>query len=228
MSSSGRTIKVDWFGDSIGMGFEMMTGPETPETHKSDPIKIGLEAALGKNPLDLRRCCLPARTINLDDPSLPHFSTDPEAFNCAKAIDSCFAERLPNYAVLQLGTNDLRKYHGQTVEQVGDAMAEMIDSVKDVCMPIVVAPPLMNFRKKLKSNFLEPYYGNCENSPSLLSKLYKALARQKEVGFYDATRLGNPGAGDGVHLDWDQSCDLGYWIGREIMRIDAKGHQEQF
>mmetsp|Transcript_19117 Transcript_19117/g.27710 ORF Transcript_19117/g.27710 Transcript_19117/m.27710 type:complete len:167 (+) Transcript_19117:841-1341(+) len=148
-------LRIHWYGDSIGMEFTMITEAKVPPIHRGDPIKTGLEAGLGGNKLHF---CHPACTINQDDPSLPHFSKNPADFNCAKEMDKRLVQGRPNYAILQQGTNDLRAYHRQSVKDVEKAMARLIDQAKQVCMPIVVAPPLMSFSEGLRSDFLEPYY----------------------------------------------------------------------
>ncbi len=193
------------YGDSLTWGYE----PETKGRHRRDDRwPVVLQALLGTE-AEVVAEGLNGRTTTFDDPLVEADR------NGARVLSTVLSSHAPiDLVVLMLGTNDMKpSIHGNPfLAQRG--MRRLVEIIRSHAYPagerepeiLLVVPPAVGATENVE--FRELYAG-AEASSKRLAGLYEALAEELGCGFLDAGTVARAHPADGVHLDAENTRNIG-------------------
>lgn len=198
------------FGDSLTWGADPATGLRHPEEWRW-PEVLENELADGYRVISEG---LGGRTTCHDD------HTGPCCRNGARALPVALASHMPlDLVIVMLGTNDLKPAHGGRAEAAVSGMrrlAEIVETFpykprRSVPKFLLVAPPACTSERA----------GRSLAEAARLSPLYRALAEEIGVHFFDAGTVATASSIDGVHLDREQTRAIGRALAAPVRRLLA-------
>jgi lysophospholipase L1-like esterase len=162
---------------------------------------------------------LGGRTTAFDD------HTAAEDRNGARVLPTLLGSHSPlDLVVILLGTNDLKpSIHGSpAVAQRG--MARLVQIVRGHPYPmgaappriLLVSPPLMN---RIDDPRLPGVYAAGNEASKAMASFYAELAEVEGCGFFDAAAVAVPSSADGVHLDAQNTRNIGEALAPSVRRM---------
>lgn len=156
---------------------------------------------------------LGGRTTNLDDPD--------SIKNGLTYLIPCLKSHTPlDYIVIMLGTNDFKFRFKRTAEDVANAIAGMIDTVKSMsdAKILIVSPATINPSAPRFDEFYSEYYdGSAGEKSTALGDKLQTVARMHNCLYLDAATIVKTGE-DGVHLDQASLNRLSNEISKTLMQ----------
>lgn len=129
-------------------------------------------------------------------------------------IDDVINEYNPNYIIIMLGTNDIKKCNAKTENDVKNSMSMLLNKIKLYNTKIILVSPI-----HLSSNIEildKDYDDNSYNLSLKLKKIYFELSQKYNALFLDASIYSNPGI-DGQHLTKQGHINLGNALAEVIL-----------
>jgi lysophospholipase L1-like esterase len=154
---------------------------------------------------------LPGRTIARDDLVMGEYR------NALRALRAALESHRPlQRIVFMLGTNDLKAQFAATAQQIADGLHALIDITQASALPnmpapaiLVVCPPPIAQRGCLA----EKFSGGAAKAAAM-APLFRAVAAQRGVEFFDAGSVASVSASDGIHMDVAAHAALGEALAR--------------
>jgi lysophospholipase L1-like esterase len=147
-----------------------------------------------------------------------------EASPGRRALDylrPCLMSHQPlDVLIVELGTNDIKKRFGATVQSIAKSMEALIAVARGVPMTspddrkfeiVIVAPPGIG---TLKPPFAADFPEDVTAKAAALAPEYKALAARTGCHFFDAGAIVTAPATDGLHLETEEHRTLGTALAR--------------
>jgi lysophospholipase L1-like esterase len=193
------------YGDSLTWGYDA----ETQGRHRhQDRWPNVIRAALGHG-VEVVAEGLSGRTTAFDDPLV---AADR---NGVRILPTILSSHAPiDLVVLMLGTNDMKpSMHGNPfLAQRG--VRRLIEIIRTHDYPagdrapeiLLVAPPVIGPTDNVE---FRAVYAGGEASSKRLADLYEALADEAGCGFFDAGTVASAAPFDGVHLDAENTRNIG-------------------
>jgi len=165
---------------------------------------------------------LNGRTIMWDSPLAPHR-------NGQTYLVPCLLSHAPvDLVTIMLGTNDLKRIYGLTAAEIASAAMTLVGIAQaslagpDATPPrvLLVAPvPLgeITARSELWG------FGESRSQSQELARLYRLVADDLGVGFFDAGSVGQTSPQDGVHIDLASHARLGAALAEAVQAELARG-----
>lgn len=203
------------YGDSLTWGYNA----EGPSRHAlADRWPSVLQAELG-SAVHVIPEGLNGRTTAFDD------SLAGADRNGAKILPTVLTTHAPlDLVILFLGANDMKPWiHGNPVA-AKQGIQRLIDIVRGHDYPfdapppkiLIVAPPAVS--RTENSEFKEMFAGG-DAASKRLAPLYKALADEIGCGFFDAGMVAVTTPLDGVHLDAENTRNIGKALAAPVREI---------
>lgn len=194
------------YGDSLTWGYDAASlGRHALENRWPSVLK----AALGDDGIEVIAEGLNGRTTAFDD----HLAGADR--NGARLLPTILTSHAPiDLIVIMLGANDMKPWiHGNPVA-AKQGMQRLIDIVRGHDYPfdwaapqiLLVAPPAVS--RTDNAEFKEMFAGGDEASKRLAPQ-YSALADEAGCGFFDAGTVATTTPLDGVHLDAENTRNIG-------------------
>lgn len=158
-----------------------------------------------------------ARTLSLDDPTVPRRIGSADAFNGRKALQNHLNSSTFAAVVLALGTNDLRNPHNRTKHEILTDLSNLVSDIRrahEDTHVILVSPPRINLDFINEYHF--PFVSHCAHRPDEVFPIYEYVAQRFGVSLFDGRKLGLPQSGDGVHLSTGQNRLYAQQLIREL------------
>jgi len=194
------------YGDSLTWGYDAASlGRHALE----DRWPSVLKAALDDDDIEVIAEGLNGRTTAFDD----HLAGADR--NGARLLPTILTSHAPiDLIVIMLGANDMKPWiHGNPVA-AKQGMQRLIDIVRghdypfdwDAPQILLMAPPAVS--RTENAEFKEMFAGGDEASKRLAPQ-YSALADEAGCGFFDAGKVATTTPLDGVHLDAENTRNIG-------------------
>ena len=145
-------------------------------------------------------CC--GRTTVLDDPYRPYKNGKDfllPTLEIASPVD---------LLVLMLGTNDCKSVYGQTAEQIGSGISELLELIKNnpkfnlgTIPEILLISPLHLKDSVWKEKFDLDFNANSVQVSKKLKEVYQNIAKKEKCYFLAASDIAEASMTDGEHLD---------------------------
>ncbi|MDX8496861.1 SGNH/GDSL hydrolase family protein [Mesorhizobium sp. VK4C] len=193
------------YGDSLTWGYDAASlGRHAPE----DRWPSVLKAALGDG-IEVIAEGLNGRTTAFDD----HLAGADR--NGARTLPTILTTHAPlDLIIIMLGANDMKPWiHGNPVA-AKQGMQRLVDIVRGHDYPfdwpapqiLIVAPPAVT--RTDNAEFKEMFAGG-DDASKRLAPQYSALADEAGCGFFDAGTVATTTPLDGVHLDAENTRNIG-------------------
>ncbi|PHP67871.1 arylesterase [Zhengella mangrovi] len=194
------------FGDSLTWGSDPAGGGRHPEAMRWPDA---LQASLGDR-VRVIADGLRGRTTAYDE----HLADCDR--NGARILPTALYTHAPlDLVILMLGANDMKPHIAGTAVAALQGMRRLVAIVKShvpgiegaepPAVLIVAPPPLCETADPF---FAAMFSGGVEQS-SMLASLYADLADEMDCGFFDAATVARAAPADGVHMDAENTRDLG-------------------
>ncbi|TPK70156.1 arylesterase [Mesorhizobium sp. B2-4-15] len=192
------------YGDSLTWGYNAEGGRHAFEDRWPSVLQAGLGGGV-----QVIADGLNGRTTAFDD----HLAGADR--NGARLLPTALTTHAPiDLIIILLGANDMKPWiHGNPVA-AKQGMRRLIDIVRGHDYPfdweapqiLVVSPPVVS--RTENADFREMYAGGDDASKYLASQ-YEALADEAGCGFFDAATVAQTTPLDGVHLDAENTRNIG-------------------
>ncbi|RQR62543.1 GDSL family lipase [Burkholderia sp. Bp9002] len=176
-----------------------------------------LENTLRANGLTTRvfENCLNGRRTAWDDPLKP-------GRNGADGLGQVIEMHSPlDLVILMLGTNDFQTVHANTIWHSAQGIGSLIEAIRGapvepgMTVPdiLIVVPPAI----RIPDGAPMPKFLGSESRCVGLANAYGEIARTHDCKLFDAGRVTQTSAHDGIHLDADQHTVLGEALARIVL-----------
>lgn len=164
--------------------------------------------------------CLNGRRTAFDDPYKP-------GRNGLVGLEQRIEVNSPlELVILMLGSNDFQSMHTHNAWHSAQGIGALVDAVRrapvEPGMPVpeilIVTPPAVKDPK----GPIAPKFEGAEQKSRGLAAAYEQVARDRNCRFFDAGRVTETSAVDGVHLDLEQHRTLGLALA-EVVRLLLTG-----
>lgn len=193
------------FGDSLTWGFDAAS-----QTRHAFEVRWPSVLARGlAGPVNMIAEGLNGRTTIFDD-----YSAASER-NGAKMLPSLLATHEPlDLVIIMLGTNDMRSHICGNAAGSATGIGRLVSIVKTFpYKPQHQVPDILVMAPPLAERGLDRFANHVMQGATTLSRqygdLYKQVAKEHSVAFFDAAKHVNPDPMDGVHLDKENTKKLG-------------------
>ncbi len=197
-----RTIVC--FGDSNTHGADPVDGTRLPRDVRWPGV---MRAALGDE-YEVIEEALGGRTTVWDSPLAP-------GRNGRDYLLPCLWSHEPvDLVIIMLGTNDLKRIHGVTANEIASGAGVLIDLARQSLAGPSGTPPTVILVAPVPlseaTDRSEVWgFGAARDESRLLADRFAVVARSKGVPFFDAGSVAGVSPLDGVHLDEDAHRALG-------------------
>jgi lysophospholipase L1-like esterase len=210
-----RTIVC--FGDSNTHGFD----PDRPfERLPPERRWPGvMRAALGAG-YDVIEEGLNGRTMMWDSPLAP-------GRNGQAYLVPCLLSHAPvDLVTIMLGTNDLKRIYGLTAAEIASAAMTLVGSALSTLSGPEGAPPRVVLMAPAPLGEVTAHselwgLGEAIEQSRQLARMYRLVAEDLGVGFFDAGSVAQTSPSDGVHLDRESHARLGAAMA-DVVRAELK------
>lgn len=171
---------------------------------------------------------LGGRTTNIDcDPNSGSGYIPGAGMNGAAYLPAALSSHMPlDLVVIMLGSNDLRKDHNRTAQDIAGGVDELVKIVKKAQWQkntnfkspqvLVLAPPKMDLQR---SRYKAMFEGSLEKSAQF-AELFQKVAADNKAEFFDvATVVPFAEAADEIHLTAKNHNDLAHALAPKIKAI---------
>lgn len=203
------------YGDSLTWGYEAVSGGRHAP---GDRWPISLQTALG-NSFEVITEGLNGRTTAYDD----HLADCDR--NGARVLPTVLHSHAPvDLVILMLGSNDMKPFIAGSAIAAVQGMRRLVDLVQSHTWPfemadpqilIIAPPPLCETQDQ---SFAASFAGGVTQS-SMLAPLYEELADETGCGFFDAGSVVKATPVDGIHLDAENTKQLGIALAPTVRQI---------
>jgi lysophospholipase L1-like esterase len=201
-----RTIVC--FGDSNTHGTDALDGSRHPRDVRWPGV---LRSTLGEG-FEVIEEGLGGRTTVFDSPLAP-------ARNGRDYLLPCLWSHEPvDLVIIMLGTNDLKRIHGLTANEIALGAGLLIDLARQSLAgpggrsPAVVLVAPVPLGEPTERSVVWGF-GTAREESAKLADAYRVVAREHDVPFLDAGSVATVSAQDGVHLDADAHRAIGTALG---------------
>jgi len=218
MNTNPAAIKVLCYGDSNTWGQK----PDKSGRYPADMRWTGrLQNCLGRQYYIVEEG-LGSRTTDLEYVKKP-------GRNGKTYLMPCLESHSPlDIVVLMLGTNDLKIEFDRSAQAAAEAIAGLVDLIRDVAVNRVGQPPTVLLVSPVyiddqAPDFAEFYGGVYYNDDSgtksrELAEAIKGIADKMDCEFFDASGVARPGA-DGIHFSKAAHVGLADALEKEVKKI---------
>lgn len=206
------------FGDSNTFGYDCLSGGRfAPDVRWPGVLRTRLGAGWQVIEEGLNH-----RTTDLDDPDYP-------GRNGAAYLLPCLLSHRPlDLVIVMLGSNDMKGKFRRTAEEIGAAMAGLVEIVRSsACGPaggdpsvLLVSPPL----PAASTDYPDMYSGVLEKAVHL-PRVYQEAAARTGARFLDAGVVRCPSP-DGIHIGAAEHLALGRLVAGWVEREQCLGGAE--
>ncbi len=171
---------------------------------------------------------LPAeyKVIEQGQPGRTTFFADPSAgLSCGNDdLLPCLVKHQPDYIILMLGSNDLKASFAQSAEDISRNAAQLVQQIQESSWQkkpkavnvLLVAPPVISE----VGYFGQLFAGGAEKSRDF-GECYALRANELGCAFFDAGRVVNSSAIDGIHWEAEQHKNMAEGIAVKLKEILA-------
>ncbi len=200
--------RVLCYGDSNTWGPDMDNGGRLDEHTRWTGLLVHL---LGVDYTIIEEG-LGGRTTVLDDPYEPHR-------NGRTYLTPCLISHQPlDAVVLMLGTNDCKSRFNVTPQDIGGGLAMLCDDISYIMGPdlpiVIVAPAALGDKVDPDDMF-----GPGIPTSRALAGIYRQLAKERGLAFFDASSVITLDHHDGIHLSADDHAALAAGLAPVIRAI---------
>jgi lysophospholipase L1-like esterase len=210
------------YGDSLSWGIVPLTRQRLPFAARwPGVLERELNAGAREPRVRVLEDCLNGRRTVFEDPYKP-------GRNGRLGLEQRMEVHSPlALVILMLGTNDFQSMHPHCAWHATQGVATLIGAIRSAPiepgMPVppvlVVAPPPIG---EPRGPIAPKFAGGGAKCPGL-SEAYAQMAHEVGAAFFDAARVVQASALDGVHLDEDQHSLLGTALAPAVARLLGLG-----
>jgi lysophospholipase L1-like esterase len=136
----------------------------------------------------------------------------------------CLLSHAPvDLVTIMLGTNDLKRIYGNTAAEIACGAARLVDEAKGTLAGPDGLPPKVLLMSPVPIGPLTAQsemwgFGAAIETSRQLAGMYRIVAEDHGVGFFDAGSVAQVSPDDGVHLDADACASLGAAMAKQVRR----------
>ena len=134
----------------------------------------------------------------------------------------CLVSHAPvDLVIIMLGTNDLKRIYGNTAAEIACGAARLVDEAKGTFTGPDGLPPKVLLVSPVPIGPLTAQsemwgLGAAVETSRQLAGMYRIVAEDHGVGFFDAGSVAQVSPDDGVHLDADACASLGAAMAEQV------------
>ena len=134
----------------------------------------------------------------------------------------CLVSHAPvDLVIIMLGTNDLKRIYGNTASEIACGAARLVDEAKGTLTGPDGLPPKVLLMSPVPIGPLTAQsemwgFGAAIETSRQLAGMYRIVAEDHGVGFFDAGSVAQVSPDDGVHLDAEACASLGAAMAEQV------------